>query len=88
MNVFLFCRLFDLTLAFVDGGSTGRDDPIYEAHGAPIGKWAEAMKYRWLLEAAMQTLFATAVDVLAKTKKIWANVSKLQLQRLWFWLGG
>ena len=48
-----------------DGGSTGRADPAFAAHEAPIAKWAEAVWDMWLPRAALAKLTATACKTLA-----------------------
>ena len=64
----------DISLMFIDGGPRGRADPMYEAHAAPIGMWAEAIWHQWLPVAALNALFTHAVATLTKTKRIWSSV--------------
>jgi len=65
----------DLTLLVADGTASGKADPAFEAHSAPIGTWAEAVWSQWLPAAAFRSIVNTAINKLADRPSPWAVVS-------------
>ena len=65
----------EISLAMADASPSGRADPMYEAHAAPIGLWAEAVWNQWLPRGALQALISAAVAKLTESAKIWCKVA-------------
>ena len=64
----------DLTLVLADGSMTGRADPAFAAHDAPIGKWAEAVWSHWLPRAALDRLTRNALALAREGAISWGKV--------------
>ena len=64
----------DVTLMLADGSGTGRADPAFDAHIAPIGHWALAIWESWAPRPLLQRLVIRAKLRLSLAKSTWANV--------------
>ena len=64
----------DVTLMLADGSGTGRADPAFDAHSAPIGHWAMAIWESWAPRPLLQRLVVRAKLRLSLAKSPWANV--------------
>jgi len=63
-----------LTLIVADGSMSGKADPAFAAHEAPIVKWAEAVWEGWLPRPALSKLVDVAVIDLANRRSPWGMV--------------
>ena len=57
-----------------DGSGTGRADPAFDAHVAPIGHWAMAIWETWAPRPLLQRLVVRAKLRISVAKSPWANV--------------
>ena len=64
----------DITLLLADGCGTGRADPAFDAHLAPIGHWAMAIWENWSPRPLLQRLVVRAKLRMSVAKSQWANV--------------
>ena len=55
-------------------GPSGRADPAFEAHLAPIGMWAEAVWSGWLPRSALASIVKTTRRQLASCRSTWGVV--------------
>ena len=64
----------DITLMLADSSGSGRADPAFDAHLAPIGHWAMACWENWSPRSILQRLVVRAKLRLSTAKSHWANV--------------
>ena len=57
-----------------DSSGSGRADPAFDAHLAPIGHWAMACWENWSPRSILQRLVVRAKLRLSTAKSLWANV--------------
>ena len=68
-------RALELTLILADLTDRQRLDPAFDAHAAPIGRWAEAVWYQWRPLRELQRSIVHAKASLATARCPWSVVN-------------